>query len=114
MRNFVIYAALVLITLQGTHSQEKYSKEPLSRDSINLALSYGLQAIELNQSLSKVIENQKSQIVIYKGLVSRLELSVDLLEEKIVLQKKSSFFRRIWAGLKFFGLGLVTGALLML
>lgn len=82
------------------------SYEPLSRDSINIALAHGARAVEMLVLTEKIIENQKAVIVSYAGLANAKDLKVEVLTKAITRIESRTWWQKIWAWLR----GAIIGA----
>lgn len=74
------------------------------QDSISLALSYGAQAMDHLEVLERLLANQKAQTVTVGMALEQANAQVELLERKVAIVEKESFWSKLWGFLKLAGL----------
>jgi len=97
--------------LSGIALQGQSLEKPLSRDSINLALSYGAEAMDLIEVYKRQIDNLKAEVDQIYGVADNRELQVEVLTgavEKMELRKP--WWRKLWDGLIWFFAGAAAAA----
>lgn len=92
--------AVILLMLAGIASHGQSSKQPLSRDSVNLALSYGAQAMELLEIRERQIENLKAEVSQVYGLADARELQVEVLTGVVEKAEARTFWQKLWSWIR--------------